>query len=438
MKNVRIRAWLLCALFLCSMVLLCACKAEDGSKGEGTSNPTSNVSGDATYKVSIVDGAGNPYTEKIIVRFLKNGKQAAMVRVDDKGVAQKALPKGEYTVEISTTGDDATRHYEPLTLTAEKTEGKVVLAFGPKGEPQEIYADSIATGENQAYDAYDVAVGSTYVSLKAGDRNYFLFTPTQAGTYEITVTGGEATLGYYGMPHYVQTNNVGDVVDGVLTLTVYPDMISTENTGTSVYVIGVEPAAGTDAAVLNVLRVGEPAWSITSEPWFVYQPKTDIKPFTLPEGTVLRDMDLTASTDTYNLVLGTDGYYHIGSAEGPVVYVHMQKLMYGISLLTMIGDIVYDENGDLVPTGTVPFRYQYDNGPDDFFKEEYTSVMREFIHNRDAKTGVYPMTEDLFYILPKGVEAMGWCREGTVNYLFTDLIGVNNEISWLFLCCYAA
>lgn len=438
MKNIRIRAWLLCALFLCSMLMLCACKAENGGEGEGTTNPASDASGEVTYKVTVVDGLGKPYTEKVVVRFLKDGKQAAMVRIDNQGVAQKALPKGEYTIAVVSTGSDGDCYYEPLTLTAEKPEGKVILSYGPVGEPEVITAVSSATGEHQDYNAYHVGLGSTYVSLKAGDRNYFLFTPTEPGNYEISISGGEATLGYYGMPHYVQAFNVGSVVDGVLSITVYSDMIGTDNTGTSVFVIGVDPAAGTDAAVLNVVRTGDPAWNFDSEPWSRYYPKSEIKPFTLPEGTVLKDVDLTASSDAYNLVLGTDGFYHIGTADGPVVYVHMAKVMYGISIMSMVGDIVYDENGDLVPTGTAPFRYSYNNGRMDFLKEDYTDAMREYVHNRDPKTGVYPMTEDLFYMLPLGIKHIGWAEKGTMNYLLGDVIGVNSEIAWMFLCCYAA
>ena len=60
-------------------------------------------------------------------------------------------------------------------------------------------------------------------------------------------------------------------------------------------------------------------------------------------------------------------------------------------------------------SGTAPFRYMYSNGQDDFFKEDYTDVLRQYVTNRDQQYGVYPMTEDLYYILSKGIEFMGWC-----------------------------
>lgn len=428
-KTKRISALLLCILMLCSTVLLCACQSE----------PKETESSDAAYKVTVVDGLGNPYTEKIIVKFMQNGTQAAMAAVNAQGVVEKTLPKGDYTVEIDATGDsDCYYDTTAAKLSADKTELTIIMAYLPGENTSTLYANSVATGENIGYEAVNLSVGSTYVSLDTADRTYFLFTPTQAGTYEISTTGGSTTVGYYGAPHFVQSNNVGEVENNVLTLTVYADMISTGATGTSVYVIGVDSVDGTTETILNIARTGDPAWSITEEPWSNYQPKIEITDFTLPEGTVLKDFDITASTDTYKLVLNEqDRCYHLGTADGPMVYVQLEKAMYGISMLTMVGEIVYDADGILMQTGTTAFRYMYDNGPDDFFKEDYTDAMRKYVTARDKTTGVYPLNEDLYYILPMGIENIGWCREGTVNYLFNGVDNANPDITWMFMLCHA-
>lgn len=428
-KTKRISALLLCILMLSSTVLLCACQ----------SNPKETESSDAVYKVTVVDGLGNPYTEKVIVKFMQNGTQVSMAAVNAQGVVEKTLPKGDYNVEISATGDSECYYdTEAAKLSSDKTELTVTMAYLPSGDVSTLYANSVSTGEHLGYEATSIGVGSVYVSLDTADRTYFLFAPAEAGTYEISTTGGAATVGYYGAPHFVQSNNVGEVENNVLTLTVYADMIGTGATGTSVYVIGVDSVDGTTGTILNVARTGDPAWSITVEPWSNYQPKIEITDFTLPEGTVLKDFDITASTDTYKLVLNEqDRCYHLGTADGPMVYVQLEKPMYGISMMTMVGEIVYDADGVLMQTGTTAFRYLYDNGPDDFFKEDYTDAMRQYVTSRDKTSGVYPLNEDLYYILPMGIEQMGWCRENTVNYLFNSVDNVNPDITWMFILCHA-
>ena len=132
-----------------------------------------------------------------------------------------------------------------------------------------------------------------------------------------------------------------------------------------------------------------------------------------------------------------DRCYHLGTADGPAVYVNLEKNVYGISMLAMVGEIIFDSEGNPIESGTSPFRYTKDNGPDDFYKEEYTEATRKMITARDKSTGVYPLTEDLHYILTMGVDAMGWARKGTMNYLFNGEPDVNEEIAWMFLMCHA-
>ena len=89
----RVFCLLLCTV-LCMGLLLTAC------------NDTEPPSADATYKVTVVDGLGNAYTEKIIVKLMQGGKQAAMGPINGQGVYEKVLPRGEYTVEVASTNTD--------------------------------------------------------------------------------------------------------------------------------------------------------------------------------------------------------------------------------------------------------------------------------------------------------------------------------------------
>ena len=56
----------------------------------------------------------------------------------------------------------------------------------------------------------------------------------------------------------------------------------------------------------------------------------------------------------------------------------------------------------------------------------------------DDNYGVYPLTQDLMYIIQTYGEYTGWWRADASNYLFGSLLNLNVDSAWLFMCCYAA
>lgn len=412
MNNIKKTSALVLAVLLCCMLALTAC---------GNSEPT--------YKVSVVDALGNPYTSGVVVKFMQNGQQAAMQVVNEQGIAEKAMPKGDYTVQLQFTGSDVEYHYDEaaLKLSAEQTELEIVLSYKQSGEGQTLAV------QGKERDAYPVTAGCTYVELDKEDRSYFLFTPTEAGTYEFSVIGSDAAIGYYGAPHFVQEHSAAEVVDNKFTMSIRADMIGTSNTGTTVMVIGVD-AAQEENAILSVARTGDPKWTVEDEPWTVYEPTAKLAPYTPPAGIKLGEFDLTAASDAYNLVLNeNDGFYHLNSADGPLVLVRLGKnaeVKYLASFETIlehsgVSKYFYDDNGDFVK------------------KESYDDCLRKYFENVDEATGLYPLTEDLKYIIQQRGDHSGWWSEDEALYLFKDengvkVPGINADIAWLFMCCYIA
>lgn len=380
---------------------------------------------ETTYKVTVADATGQPYTTGVVVRFMQNGQQAAMQVVNDSGVAEKTLATGEYTVELKFTGDAGDYHYdsEELKLTADKPELTITLAQKTEGSVP-LFANGQETG------AHPVSVGSTYVELKAG-RNYFLFTPQTAGTYKFSTTDPTAAIGYYGAPHFVQSMSAAEVVDNAFTLSIRATMIGTGNSGTTVIVIGID-AGENDACILNVVRTGDPEHSLEDEPWMIYSAKTEPKPYTLPQGAALVEFDLTAAVDAYEIVYNeTDGYYHLNSADGPLVLVRLGKDSQYLACFKTI----------LEKSGVV--KYFFDENGEFQKKESYSECLLQYIENMDEDDGVYPLTEDLKYIIQQRGDYSGWFDSESGQYLFKDINGVNMpginaEISWLFMCCYIA
>lgn len=414
------KSLLLAILMLLSTLLLAACGGEGGGQS-GT---------DAEYTVTIADPAGTPITSGVVVKFMQNGTQAAMQTVNDKGQAIKTMPKGDYTVELQFTGSGTKYTYstENLTLSAEKTALTVELYNVLGDKTCEVYVDGVP--QNLHY----VDPGCTAVELSKDSRTYFLFTPTATGMFEFSILGTDAAIGYYGNPFAVLDHSGKEIVNNKFTISVREANLGTEESGTFIAVIGIDPSE-TDG-VLCIQRIGDPAWDVSDEPWTVYEATAQLAPYTLPAGTKLAEFDLTASTDTYNLVYNeADGFYHLDSENGPLVYVQL-------------GGVEDESAGYAAPFQVIlthenVSRYFYNDDGKFLKKETYSNCLRQYIANMDADSGVYPLTEDLRYIIQNRGIQRGWFDPDNEGYLFVDadggrVVGINNEISWLFMCRYAA
>ena len=436
----------LCLLTAATVVMLCLLTGCGGSEAA------------PGYRVKVVDALGNPYTEGVVVQFMQNGVSAGMQVVGADGVAFKDMADGNYTVELSFTDEKANYYYDKtdLTLTAEKKDLTVTLAQLPSysvscnhGKPEDMpvtyvisdpngdelkcatcgnngVVDSITSNDKQ-YTVGSIDAGCTYVTLQKGQRNYFIFTPTKAGKYEFSMPGSTATLGYYGAPHFVQDHHAGsDVVDGKFTISVKAEMIGTGDTGTTRMVLGVD-AGDNASATIAIQRIGEPDWDVSDEPWTAYKTTSKLSQYTLPAGSSLKEFDLKASN--YNLVKDSKGWYHLNSADGPLVVMLLgEKSAYLDDFKTIVeksrvGKYFYDESGKFLR------------------KESYNECLLEYIAVMDEKAGVYPLTDDLMYIIQQRGDHYGWFDEAGSQYLFKDqngekIAGINKAISWLFPCRY--
>lgn len=388
---------------------------------------TACSSGEKDYKVNIKDALGNPYTSGIVVKFMQGGKQVAMQSCNEEGSAIKSLASGKYDVVLNFADTKAQYYYDTdIKLTPRKNEVDVVLAYKITSEPEKLYVGS------DEFDVYNVNLGCTYVDLKTDSRNYFLFTPTQEGNYEFSIPEGKnATIGYYGAPHFVQENTAAEVKDNKFSISVKSSMIGTNGTGTTTFVIGIDADKKTKNCVLGIERIGDAIKTLEDEPWTIYQKTVELKDYTLPSNLTIKEFDLTSSTDTYKVVLNkNDGYYHLNNENGPIVLVRLAKdNKYIACFKTML-----DRSGVV--------KYFFDEDEKFIKKESYSECLLEYIEYADEDNGVYPLTEDLKYIIQNRGEYVGWWDIENSGYMFKDDAGnnipdINSEIAWLFMCCYA-
>lgn len=384
-------------------------------------------SGEKDYIVNVKDALGNPYTSGIVVKFMQGGKQVAMQSCNENGTAIKSLINGKYEIVLSFTDDEMQYYYDTdIKLNSRKSEADIVLAYKITTDPEILYVGS------DEYDAYNVNLGCTYVDLKANSRNYFLFSPTKEGNYEFSIPEGKnVTIGYYGAPHFVQENTVAEVKNNKFTVNVRSSMIGTNGTGTSTFVIGIDADKKDKNCILGIERIGDAIKTIEDEPWTVYQKTVELQDYVLPSNLQIKEFDLTASTDTYNIVLNEkDGYYHLNNANGPIVLVRLAE------------DSKYIDSFKTILDRSGVSKYFYDKDENFVKKESYSECLLEYVEYADEKNGVYPLTEDLKYIIQQRGDYVGWWDIENVGYMFKDdagnnLTDINKEIAWLFMCCYA-
>ena len=373
------------------------------------------------YTVKLVDAKGKAVTG-VTVQFYLGKTKKGEKKVDSKGVAKINLLDATYTVKLSGT----TLKYDEGTAKVTATATSLELLLTDKSVTG-------TTAQNSTkIEKASVSAGATYVAVTPGKTNYFCFSPSESGLYLFTTTNSAAKVGYHGMPHFVQPayteeseDYKPDTESNAFSLNIRASQIGGS------YVIGIAAPTNVSGTVLRITRVGDADTSIADQPWVDYKGSYTPKPFTY-KGGALTDVDITAATSDYKLVLGSDGYYHLGSASGKLVYVRLGSKAKYASLAALLGL-------DGGTAGGTFGSYQYGSGK--LVKESYNALLTEYINNMDAKEGIYPLTADLAYMIQQGGEHRGWWDSASADYLFTDddfepIPGINNEIGWMYALCY--
>ncbi len=420
----RMLSLVLALMMVCTV--LSACNPDNGDSSV-------DMGGNANYKVTILAPDGTPMTTGVVVKFMQEGVQKAMQTVDAGGTAAKELPKGDYTVELMFTVDGMSYGYDKtnVQLTATKTELTVDLLNeatekGPDLSVKTGKVDEYGFAIHADYASYVVSTGRTVVNLAANDKNFFLYMPEKKGYYEITVENNVGIIAYNGSPYAVQDVNLAEKVEGkenTILLTVQSGSEGGE------HVLSIENAGDATQAILNIKWVGE----INEIPWTNYSNVSELKPYAHPAGAAVTDFDLTKQ---YEIVFNeADGYYHVGTKDGPVVLVRL-----GANADTNCKYLL--KSWETVASTDYVVAYHYDRNGEVIERINYGPAILQYFEVDDEASGLYPMTKDLYTIIRDVGESKGWWDktrpylnifadpESDASYPFTE------ETAWLFNCCY--
>lgn len=246
----------------------------------------------------------------------------------------------------------------------------------------------------------ELTLGNNKLELNSSvPTTIYAFNPTEPGVYTITTDNG--LVGYWGGSVEFVFDQTGDFKTETLEH-------EYETVGSSI-MIGI---TGEGEATVTIEKTGEVEKKPTI-PTIVY--KNEFAPEYSDEYEVELPNTVDIEVEEELAVLGDDGYYHLGSANGPVLFVDLAcsiMSLHGAAETGSLTTYVVDEENNFVA------EYSYNEA----FAEYYAVCAME--------TNCYPLNEDLATILKEVGEASYW-------YGPYGRIGGSEANGWLYACRYS-
>lgn len=228
------------------------------------------------------------------------------------------------------------------------------------------------------------------------------FSPDQDGIYLFETAEGNL-LGYWGGNKFFVfdgTENKTNSLKGTIEAVGQTLMIGVQATGDNCTItvtrIGERPKTADDFEWNNVDATSKPVSGDKLEgEWNWVNVKDDVK-------------DVA--------VLGKDGYYHLNSEDGPILYLDLSSKRFGLDLVEM------NSKGQM--------KYIEQTGEETWNKVQYKNLFNTY-----AEAGnVVALTEELVEMLQKVGESKGWYSWDT--YFVFQQDEVDADEAWMFACKY--
>lgn len=404
MKIMKTAKLLLVLVF--SLLLALAATSCDGNGGS-----TEPTYGD--FSVTVLD-CDNEAVSGIIVSVYK-GNECVDTNVTDKDGRSEftGLENTEYTVMLQNTSVKNVIYYDTATakLSPEANNLSITVYASITEATNSIYGN-IPDGTK----AYSLELGEYHVKTNEG-MTYLMLELTRQGIYEISLKGDEnLTIGNFGNPYYVMESDISKDNDTGRSFTMKCEGDRVQ------LVVGIQSQAAADA-IVTVKYVSELEDDPLYAPWIPVYPENELSQYTLSDNMKLSDLDIT--DENLTVVLGNDGYYHLGTADGPIVLVRVTESTEYIDSFSKISE-------------TTNFGwYKYDG--DTFVgKERFNELIDAYADICDTGFGVCPLTEELAYAIRSFGEYSHWWDFSCDYHIFgTDSLNIVKENAWLFACATA-
>lgn len=259
-----------------------------------------------------------------------------------------------------------------------------------------------------------LALGDNSLSMEPNALNtLFEFAPEESGRYSIVAPFG-VEIGDWGTFFNPRDNTANKTNSLEWECT---------SVGQSI-MVGV---AGSEDVVLTIERIGDvkPPVVIEYADYVNTHTPDESNRLVLGEGESIQYVDITKPQTA---VLGSDGFYHLGSANGPVLYLDMVHDVIDMTLYYYGGNPAITLRAPVInEQGEMTSGYNFLNS-----LKEYVDV----VYNDDLNDeGLYPLTEDLAIFLKTYGGSNGWFNP---NFSPFEAVqnGCDEASAWLVACCY--
>ena len=384
------------------------------------------------YGVWITDGLGMPLTN-IIVNIKKDGETVKMLQYKGQYVTFD-LEDAEYTVELDLSGLSEEYIYdaEACVLSPDKKSLSLKL-YKTTSEGEVLYVGSPIDADYNSVSIY--SDGSYKVALTPNDYTFIVFTPGTPAIYTMTYECDSAlAISYHGGSFFVQGSDISkensefSQYENGLAFSVYSTSIGMS------YVFAIK-STGAEECILNIQNVGDPGTRFIEAPWTPYQEDEakveEMKNY--PQEGTYTTIDL-GDTSISAVLNPDDGYYHLNSVDGPVLFLDFTTdskyiaSIYTICSNQRMGAYIYDVDGNVVEKRSYNELFFQCGMPDP------TTV------ETTPDPGIrVPMTEKLAEAIQNFGNNQGWWEEGSGSNIFSTAfegLPFNREYAWLLYCGY--
>lgn len=281
----------------------------------------------------------------------------------------------------------------------------VTLTFTPDEGEQEV--------QKEEYIVSDIMLGLGDNSLTLDENaitTIYKFCPEETGVYVFTVNNQTALVGYWGAGSFFvwdQTENKTNTLEQEL------------NAVGQIIMVGVSGVEGEFTLTVEKKGDAEEIVNVEYEDYVNTHFPDSSNNLVLGEGEELVRVDIS---EAVTVVKGEDGFYHMGTADGPILYVDLDNEMATMT------DAYYGS------MGAITLRGQLRDADGNILKAyNFLGSLKAYIDAKDDE-GMYPMTEDLVIFLKAYGGVNGWFMPGLSAF---DAINAdhNADSAWL-VCCY--
>lgn len=309
-------------------------------------------------------------------------------------------------VSIMVSTYDATGYYSPAGSVDWTLEFTTDLTGDEGGD--DIGGGDIGGGDEGGEDVNYVESGESLfvghnMCVVDGGYEYTIYTfePTEEGVY--TFTSDDSKMGI------VSYNGLWITIDpSAETVNANEFVWECTGVGQSIWV-----AVKADTNIANITITREDRAPVVEVPWTIYENVVTPEDFTF-EGNADELVYVDVEDETVDTaVLGEDGYYHLNSADGEILYVSLDDALVSMLAAQSYGQLIYVEQDENLVV---------------LSKTDYNDAFAEYAACADEETMLYPLTVDLMEMLKSVGTHQGW-------YLENGYAGTSED-AWMFLCYY--